>query len=323
MGNKGLVDVLLAVGFTAAGMLLGHERPPDDWIRLDLFGYALTALVNLPVVVRRWAPVGVCVFVCAAWVLYVAAGYWPVVNSMAPLLTLYTVAALRPVRTALACAALLGAVWVYAGLTAAQGSMATVAAQAVERAALTAPDVILMDIRMPGISGVVATERILAAAADPPPRILVLTTFDLDEYVYTALRAGASGFLLKDAGPDRLIAAVHAVAGGDTLFAPSVTRRLIEAYAPPRPGVPRPGVPPAGADRAPPAELAALTAREAEVLRLVARGLANPEIADLLFISEATVKTHLNRTMAKLDLRSRAQAVVLAYETGLVTPRGA
>ncbi|MFE2541301.1 response regulator [Actinacidiphila glaucinigra] len=195
--------------------------------------------------------------------------------------------------------------------------------EAVERAALTAPDVILMDIRMPGISGVVATERILAAAADPPPRILVLTTFDLDEYVYTALRAGASGFLLKDAGPDRLIAAVHAVAGGDTLFAPSVTRRLIEAYAPPRSGVPRPGLPPAGADRAPPAELAALTAREVEVLRLIARGLSNPEIADLLFISEATVKTHLNRTMAKLDLGSRAQAVVLAYETGLVTPRGA
>ncbi|MDX2648920.1 response regulator transcription factor, partial [Streptomyces sp. PA03-1a] len=108
--------------------------------------------------------------------------------------------------------------------------------EAVERAARTAPDVILMDIRMPGISGVVATERILAAATDPPPRILVLTTFDLDEYVYTALRAGASGFLLKDAGPERLIAAVHAVAGGDTLFAPSVTRRLIEAYAPPRPG---------------------------------------------------------------------------------------
>ncbi|WSD60532.1 histidine kinase [Actinacidiphila glaucinigra] len=131
MGNKGLVDVLLAVGFTAASMLLGHERPPDDWIRLDLFGYALTALVNLPIVVRRWAPVGVCVFVCAAWALYVAAGYWPVVNSMAALLALYTVAALRPVRTALACAALTGAVWVYAGLTAAQGSMATVAAQAV------------------------------------------------------------------------------------------------------------------------------------------------------------------------------------------------
>lgn len=190
--------------------------------------------------------------------------------------------------------------------------------EAVERAARTAPDVILMDIRMPGISGVVATERILAAAEEPPPRILVLTTFDLDEYVYTALRAGASGFLLKDAGPERLITAVHAVAGGDTLFAPSVTRRLIEAYAPPRPGAPS-----AGADRAPPGELAALTAREVEVLRLIARGLSNPEIADLLFISEATVKTHLNRTMAKLDLGSRAQAVVLAYETGLVTPRGA
>jgi DNA-binding NarL/FixJ family response regulator len=190
--------------------------------------------------------------------------------------------------------------------------------EAVERAARTEPDVILMDIRMPGISGVVATERILAAAADPPPRILILTTFDLDEYVYTALRAGASGFLLKDAGPDRLLAAVHAVAGGDTLFAPSVTRRLIEAYAPPRPAAA-----PAGADRAPPAELGVLTARELEVLRLIARGLSNPEIADLLFISEATVKTHLNRTMAKLHLGSRAQAVVLAYETGLVTPRGA
>lgn len=190
--------------------------------------------------------------------------------------------------------------------------------EAVERAARTAPDVILMDIRMPGISGVVATERILAAAADPPPRILILTTFDLDEYVYTALRAGASGFLLKDAGPDRLLAALHAVAGGDTLFAPSVTRRLIEAYAPPRPGTA-----PAGADRGPPAELAVLTAREVEVLRLIARGLSNPEIADLLFISEATVKTHLNRTMAKLNIGSRAQAVVLAYETGLVTPRGA
>ncbi|MFD8075384.1 sensor histidine kinase [Streptomyces sp. NPDC059718] len=131
MGKKGLVDVLLAVGFTAASMLLGHERPPGDWMRLDLFGYALTALVNLPVAVRRRAPAGVCVFVCAAWTLYVAAGYWPVVNSMAPLLALYTVAALRPVRTALACAVLTGGVWVYAGLTAAQSSMATVAAQAV------------------------------------------------------------------------------------------------------------------------------------------------------------------------------------------------
>ncbi|MFD3456549.1 response regulator [Streptomyces sp. NPDC058691] len=185
--------------------------------------------------------------------------------------------------------------------------------EAVERAAETTPDVILMDIRMPGISGVTATERILAAAGERAPRVLILTTFDLDEYVYTALRAGASGFLLKDAGPERLIAAVHAVAGGDTLFAPSVTRRLIEAYAPVRPA-PGPG-------RPAPAELAALTAREVEVLRLIAKGLSNPEIADRLFISEATVKTHLNRTMAKLGLGSRAQAVVLAYETGLVTPR--
>lgn len=185
--------------------------------------------------------------------------------------------------------------------------------EAVERAAETAPEVILMDIRMPGISGVTATERILAAAGERAPRVLILTTFDLDEYVYTALRAGASGFLLKDAGPERLIAAVHAVAGGDTLFAPSVTRRLIEAYAPVRPA-PDPA-------RPPPAELAALTAREVEVLRLIAKGLSNAEIAERLFISEATVKTHLNRTMAKLRLGSRAQAVVLAYETGLVTPR--
>ncbi|MDX3071905.1 response regulator [Streptomyces sp. NPDC088354] len=185
--------------------------------------------------------------------------------------------------------------------------------EAVERAAETAPEVILMDIRMPGISGVTATERILAAAGERAPRVLILTTFDLDEYVYTALRAGASGFLLKDAGPERLIAAVHAVAGGDTLFAPSVTRRLIEAYAPVRP-TSDPG-------RPPPAELAALTARELEVLRMIAKGLSNAEIAERLFISEATVKTHLNRTMAKLGIGSRAQAVVLAYETGLVTPR--
>ncbi|MCW2872370.1 response regulator transcription factor [Actinacidiphila oryziradicis] len=187
-------------------------------------------------------------------------------------------------------------------------------AEAVERAATTRPDVILMDIRMPGMSGVSATERILEQARDrqplPLPRVLVLTTFDLDEYVYAALRAGASGFLLKDAGPERLLAAVAAVAGGDMLFAPSVTRRLIEAYTR--------GVE-SSADT--PADLDALTAREVEVLRLIARGLSNTEIADRLFISEATVKTHLNRTMTKLDLGSRAQAVVLAYESGLVTPR--
>ncbi|MEU6591239.1 response regulator transcription factor [Streptomyces sp. NPDC046881] len=184
--------------------------------------------------------------------------------------------------------------------------------EAVRLAAETRPDVILMDIRMPGVNGVEATERILAQAADRPPRVLVLTTFDLDEYVYGALRAGASGFLLKDSGPERLLAAVTAVDGGDALFAPSVTRRLVEAFA-------RQQEP---ADTAPPPDLGVLTSREVEVLKLTARGLSNLEIADRLYISEATVKTHLNRTMTKLDLGSRAQAVVLAYETGLVTPGG-
>ena len=182
-------------------------------------------------------------------------------------------------------------------------------AEAVALAAETAPDVILMDIRMPGMDGIEATERILAQAGDPVPRILVLTTFDLDEYVYGALRAGACGFLLKDSGPERLLAAVAAVRGGDALFAPSVTRRLVEAYAR-RSACERP------------TDLDDLTSRELEVLKLIARGLSNPEIADLLYISEATVKTHLNRTMTKLDLSSRAQAVVVAYESGLVTPGG-
>ncbi|MFI7503975.1 response regulator [Streptomyces sp. NPDC049687] len=183
--------------------------------------------------------------------------------------------------------------------------------EAVRLAARTRPDVILMDIRMPGMNGIQATARIITDAPAPAPRVLVLTTFDLDEYVYGALRAGASGFLLKDSGPERLLAAVTAVAGGDALFAPSVTRRLIEAYAHhdrPAPGAPRPP------------DLGALTSREVDVLKLTARGLSNLEIADRLSISEATVKTHLNRTMTKLDLNSRAQAVVIAYETGLVTP---
>ncbi|MGW7274233.1 response regulator [Streptomyces sp. NPDC054864] len=190
-------------------------------------------------------------------------------------------------------------------------------AEAVELAATTRPDVILMDIRMPGMSGIVATEKILAEAPEPPPRVLVLTTFDLDEYVYGALRAGASGFLLKDSGPERLLAAVAAVGGGDALFAPSVTCRLVEAFA-------RQAGAGAGAgagDRAEqPPDLRALTLREVEVLKLIATGLSNADIADRLYISEATVKTHLNRTMSKLDLDSRAQAVVVAYETGLVTP---
>ncbi|MFJ8546917.1 response regulator [Streptomyces sp. NPDC093586] len=190
-------------------------------------------------------------------------------------------------------------------------------AQAVALAAQTRPDVVLMDIRMPGMTGIQATERILAEAVDPAPRILMLTTFDLDEYVYGALRAGASGFLLKDAGPERLLAAVTAVHGGDALFAPAVTRRLVEAFT--RVSDARTPEPPDG----PPPALTSLTTREAEVLKLVARGLSNAEAADRLFISEATVKTHLNRTMTKLGLASRAQAVVLAYETGLVTPGSA
>ncbi|AWZ04038.1 response regulator transcription factor [Streptomyces sp. ICC4] len=192
-------------------------------------------------------------------------------------------------------------------------------AEAVELALLTRPDVVLMDIRMPGTDGITATARILAEVPPPQPRVLILTTFDLDEYVYGALKAGASGFLLKDSGPRRLLAAITAVGSGDALFAPTVTRRLVEAFA--LRGTGRDGG--AGDRRGTGAEaLEALTGREVEVLELVGRGLANADIAWRLFISEATVKSHVNRTMSKLGLESRAQAVVAAYESGLVVPGG-
>jgi DNA-binding NarL/FixJ family response regulator len=181
-------------------------------------------------------------------------------------------------------------------------------ADAVELAAETRPDVILMGIRMPVLDGIEATRRILAAGEDRP-RIIVLTTFDLDEYVYTALGEGASGFLLKDTPPDRIISAVHTVAAGDILITPRITHRLVEAYAQHHRTA-------AAAN----AHLSRLTPRETEILRLVGTGLTNAQIAQRLVLSEATVKTHVKHLMAKLHLSSRAQAVVVAYETGLVQP---
>jgi len=166
------------------------------------------------------------------------------------------------------------------------------------------PDVVLMDVRMPNLDGIEATRQIIDGTEDAP-RVLVLTTFDLDEYVYEALRAGASGFLLKDAPEEQLVSGIRIVAGGGSLFAPAVTRRLIERFAGTRP--PKP--PPALAD---------LTARELEVLRLLARGLSNEEIARELVVSEHTTKTHVAHVLNKLDLRDRVQAVVLAYEAGIV-----
>jgi DNA-binding NarL/FixJ family response regulator len=171
------------------------------------------------------------------------------------------------------------------------------------------PDVVLMDVRMPVMDGIEATTRLLAGSADSP-RILMLTTFDLDEHVYDALSAGASGFLLKDVTAERLFDAVRVVAAGEALLAPAVTRRLIGEFARLRPR------PPAGA-----VSLAGLTPRETEVLRLVAEGLSNPEIAARLVVSEETVKTHVSRMLSKLGLRDRTQAVVAAYESGLVVPR--
>jgi DNA-binding NarL/FixJ family response regulator len=177
--------------------------------------------------------------------------------------------------------------------------------EAIRQAQLTGPDVILMDIRMPELDGLAATEQILRHP--DPPTIVVLTTFDQNEYVYRALQAGAAGFLLKDAPSTRLIAAVRAAATGDSLIDPVITRRLVERFTEP---VQPQGLPP---------QLAALTDRELDVLRLIARGLANAEIAAELVVAETTVKTHVARILAKLGLRDRVQAVVLAYETGYVT----
>jgi len=175
--------------------------------------------------------------------------------------------------------------------------------EAVEAALLLRPDVVLMDIRMPRLDGLEATRRLVGKT-----RILVLTTFDLNEYVYEALRAGASGFLLKDAPADQLVTAIRVVAAGEALLAPSITRRLIEEFARRPPSDARP------------AELEALSPRELDVLRLVARGLSNAEIASELYVGDATVKTHVSRILQKLNLRDRVQAVVLAYESGLLQP---
>jgi DNA-binding NarL/FixJ family response regulator len=176
---------------------------------------------------------------------------------------------------------------------------------AIEQARRLRPDVVLMDVRMPVLDGIAATREI--TAVPPAPRVLVLTTFDLDEYVYEALRAGASGFLLKDTPPARLADAIRVIGEGDALLAPQITRRLVERFAAPRPE--------------PPAALSELTEREVEVLRLVARGLSNAEIAERLVVSLPTVKTHVGRILMKLGLRDRVQAVVLAYESGVADPR--
>jgi DNA-binding NarL/FixJ family response regulator len=184
--------------------------------------------------------------------------------------------------------------------------------EAVAAARRTRPDVALMDIRMPRMDGIEATRLITQADPSLGCKVLILTTYDLDEYVFRGLRAGASGFLLKDVAPEELVEAIRIVAEGESLLSPSITRRLIEEF------VRTPEAP-----ATPPAELASLTEREHEVLVLMGRGLANQEIADRLFLSMATVKTHVNRVFSKLRLRDRAQAVVLAYETGIVRPHDA
>ncbi len=181
-------------------------------------------------------------------------------------------------------------------------------ARAVDQAIALHPDVVIMDIRMPRLDGIEATKR-LTAQGEHAPRVLVLTTFDLDEYVYEALRAGAGGFMLKDAPPRQLAEAVRTVAAGESLLAPAVTKRLIERYV---------SRPPADAVRR--ERFAELTERELEVLRLLTRGLSNVEIGERMFLSEATVKTHVTRVLNKLGVRDRVQAVVLAYESGLAQP---
>ncbi|MFD8734081.1 response regulator [Streptomyces sp. NPDC059618] len=187
-------------------------------------------------------------------------------------------------------------------------------AEAVEAVARTRPDVVLMDIRMPRMDGIEATRRILGGGPDGAvgTRVIILTTYDLDHYVYAALTAGASGFLLKDVTPEHLVAAVRLVRSGDALLAPTITRRLIERFAH------RQESPRTGTHR----DLSGLTPRELEVLRLLATGLSNAELADRLFLSPTTVKTHVGRILSKLDLRDRVQAVVLAYESGLISPQG-
>jgi DNA-binding NarL/FixJ family response regulator len=181
---------------------------------------------------------------------------------------------------------------------------------AVDLARRRRPQVVLMDIRMPGLDGIGATQRILAQAGAHPVAVLMLTTFDLNEYVYDALRAGASGFLLKDVMPEQLVAAVRIVAAGDALIAPAITKRLIRQFVRSAPAQGPTGV------------MSDLTPREREVLHLVARGLSNAEIAAELVVSEATVKTHVTRVLSKLNLRDRVQAVVFAYESGLIAPGG-
>jgi DNA-binding NarL/FixJ family response regulator len=180
--------------------------------------------------------------------------------------------------------------------------------QAVEMCRRLAPDVVLMDIRMPELDGIEATRRVVSADGSTV-RVLMLTTFDLNEYVYEALRAGASGFLLKDVPPEQLAAGIRVVADGEALLAPSITKRLIQEFAEVAPAMPQP---PQGMDE--------LTARELEVFKLVARGLSNAEIAAELIVSETTVKTHVARVLMKLGLRDRVQAVVLAYESGIAVP---